>query len=245
MPTKTAESKAPVMSRRDRVRVETTAEIKQRALAEMREHGLESLSMREVSRQMGMSASALYRYFASRTDLLSALIVDGFDSLATALEAAYTEAQDLPSAVDVCLAVGHAHRAWALENPTAYKLIYASALPDYRGTPETTAAAGRAVGVLMRVMVDLVDQDLIDLPRIEAETSADLTAQLSEWEDAGAEQVPLAARAAAMRWWATLHGLIHLEMNEQFPSSLMHSAALFESVLRAATTGLGRPAQAS
>jgi len=177
-----------------------------------------------------------------RAALLSALIVDGFDSLATALDAAYTEARARASAVDVCLAVGHAHRTWALENPTAYALIYATSLPDYQGTPETTAASGRAAGVLMRVMVDLIDQDLVDLPRITAETSDELAAQLAEWDDAGADSVPLAGRAAAMRWWATLHGLIHLEMNNQFPQPLKHSAALFDSVLRAATTGLGPPA---
>ncbi|WP_375502006.1 TetR/AcrR family transcriptional regulator [uncultured Jatrophihabitans sp.] len=95
-----------VVPRRERLRIETTAEIKQRAWASMAEVGTDALSLRAVARQMGMAPSALYRYFASRNDLLTALIIDGFTGLAGALRKAFDEScRRGDGAADVWLAV--------------------------------------------------------------------------------------------------------------------------------------------
>ena len=47
-----------------------------------------NLSLRAVARDMGMVSSALYRYFASRDDLLTALILDAYNAIGEAAEAA-------------------------------------------------------------------------------------------------------------------------------------------------------------
>ena len=78
---------------RERVRAELTAEITDAARRQLAEVGAAALSLRAVARELGMASSAVYRYFPSRDDLLTRLIIDGYDDLGAAAEAA-----DLPSA---------------------------------------------------------------------------------------------------------------------------------------------------
>ncbi|GAB3826539.1 TetR/AcrR family transcriptional regulator [Kribbella italica] len=73
---------------RDRARAELTQEIKDTARRQLATDGAERLSLRAVSRELGMVSSALYRYFPSRDDLLTALIIDAYDALGSAVEKA-------------------------------------------------------------------------------------------------------------------------------------------------------------
>src|SRR5688500_20157242 len=92
---------------RERVRAELTAEITAAARRQLAEVGAAGLSLRAVAREVGMASSAVYRYFASRDELLTRLITDGYDALGAAAEAA-----DDPSAAprERWLAVGRAVR---------------------------------------------------------------------------------------------------------------------------------------
>ena len=69
---------------RDRVRAELTAEITAVARRQLAEVGAAGLSLRAVAREVGMASSAVYRYFASRDELLTRLITDGYDALGAA-----------------------------------------------------------------------------------------------------------------------------------------------------------------
>ena len=71
----------PAPSIRARVRAEMIDEIKTVARRHLATDGA-NLSLRAVARDMGMVSSALYRYFASRDDLLTALIIDAYDKVA-------------------------------------------------------------------------------------------------------------------------------------------------------------------
>ena len=77
-----------VSTARERVRAELTAEITDAARRQLAEVGAAALSLRAVARELGMASSALYRYFPSRDDLLTRLIIDGYDALGAAAEAA-------------------------------------------------------------------------------------------------------------------------------------------------------------
>ena len=70
------------MSRRDRMRDLTIAEIKATARQQMAESGTAGVSLSAIARTMEISAPALYRYFASRDDLVTALIADAYNDLA-------------------------------------------------------------------------------------------------------------------------------------------------------------------
>src|SRR3954471_18741253 len=104
---------------RARARMELTNEIKEAARRQLREVGAGGLSLRAVARELGMVSSAVYRYFPSRDDLLTALIVDAYDSVADAAE----EAEAAVPRGDVAarwMATCRAVRLWAVANPQEY-----------------------------------------------------------------------------------------------------------------------------
>jgi AcrR family transcriptional regulator len=108
---------------RARVRAEMTEEIKAIARRQLAEQGASNLSLRAVAREVGLVSSAVYRYFASRDELLTALIMDAYNSLGEAAEQADAgvERGDLIGRFEaVCRAV----RQWALDNPHEFALTY-------------------------------------------------------------------------------------------------------------------------
>ena len=78
----------PPTTARERARAELTTEITDRARAQLATVGAAGLSLRAVARELGMASSAVYRYFPSRDELLTRLIIDGYDALGAAAEAA-------------------------------------------------------------------------------------------------------------------------------------------------------------
>src|ERR1700704_232657 len=68
-------------SRRDRLRAQTLAEIREHGVAQLAEGGPAALSLTGIAKAMGMSGPALYRYFASRDDLLVALVEESYEDL--------------------------------------------------------------------------------------------------------------------------------------------------------------------
>ncbi|HVT66303.1 MAG TPA: helix-turn-helix domain-containing protein, partial [Trebonia sp.] len=73
---------------RERARAELTREIKEEARRQLAAVGADGLSLRAVARELGMVSSALYRYYPSRDDLLTALIIDAYNALGDAAERA-------------------------------------------------------------------------------------------------------------------------------------------------------------
>src|SRR5690348_15569859 len=126
---------------RARVRAEMIDEIKATARRHLAVDGA-NLSLRAVARDLGMVSSAFYRYFASRDDLLTALIIDAYDALGDAAERAEAAADraDLRGRwLTTCRAV----RGWALDHPPEYALIYGSPVPGYRAPQDTIPPATR------------------------------------------------------------------------------------------------------
>ena len=75
-------------TRRERLREATRDEIKAAARQQMKAEGSAAISLRAIARDLGMTAPALYRYYNSRDDLITALIVDAYTSQADWLERA-------------------------------------------------------------------------------------------------------------------------------------------------------------
>ncbi len=71
---------------RERARAELTLEIKEEARRQLAATGADGLSLRAVAKELGMVSSALYRYYPSRDDLLTALIIDAYNALGAAAE---------------------------------------------------------------------------------------------------------------------------------------------------------------
>lgn len=146
---------------RARVRAELTREIADVARRHLASGGAASLSLRAVARELGMASSAVYRYYPSRDDLLTALIVDAYDALGEAAERADATCapHDLRGRWH---ATCSAARDWALAHPHEYGLLYGSPVPGY-AAPETTIGPAARVGEqLARVVARGVRHGVVD-----------------------------------------------------------------------------------
>lgn len=134
------------------MRAEMTEEIKAVARRHLATDGA-NLSLRAVARDMGMASSAVYRYFASRDDLLTALIIEAYDAVGEAAERAAAAARDAGFA-DQLVAVGHAVREWALAEPHQWALIYGSPVPGYQAPQDTIGPATRVIFQIAAIVRD-------------------------------------------------------------------------------------------
>ncbi|GGL10829.1 TetR family transcriptional regulator [Sphaerisporangium melleum] len=138
---------------RERVRAELIGEIKAVARRHLAVEGAAGLSLRAVARELGMVSSAIYRYFPSRDDLLTALIIEAFDAVGTAVEQA-DAACPREHHLDRWMASCRAIRTWALANPHEYALIHGTPVPGYVAPQDTVAAAARDGIVLTGIVRD-------------------------------------------------------------------------------------------
>jgi len=129
------------------------AEIKTIARRHLETDGA-NLSLRAVARDMGMVSSALYRYFASRDDLLTALILDAYNALGEAAEAADAAVTDRSQLRARWLATARGIRGWALRTPAEYALLFGTPVPGYAAPADTITAATRTPVVLIRILAD-------------------------------------------------------------------------------------------
>jgi AcrR family transcriptional regulator len=126
---------------RARVRAEMTEEIKAVARRHLASDGA-NLSLRAVAREVGLASSAVYRYFASRDELLTALIIEAYDAVGAAAERA---AAGVADPYDRFLALTHAVRDWAVADPHQWALIYGSPVPGYQAPQDTIGPATRVI----------------------------------------------------------------------------------------------------
>ncbi|SQD97232.1 MULTISPECIES: TetR/AcrR family transcriptional regulator [unclassified Parafrankia] len=225
--------------RRERVRQATIEEIKAAAHAQLAEHGTAALSLRAVARAMGMTPSALYRYFDSRAALISVLAQDAYASLADALEAAFATAPTDDQAVRWLL-VARAHRQWAKDSPTEYTLIFGPQPTDLTDHSEALInELERSVAVMFRCMAEAIAAGDIDPSVLEVELSPGLREQLLAWDCA---DLSPAGTAACMSVWTQLHGLIALELFGHMPEPLAGSQELFDQQMLGALDRAGHRA---
>ncbi|WP_344666204.1 TetR-like C-terminal domain-containing protein [Catenulispora yoronensis] len=129
------------------------AEIKRVALVHLERDG-SALSLRGVARDMKMVSSAIYRYFPSRDELLTALIIDAYTSLADAADAADGNVDRREAYLARWFSVGHTIRNWALAHPAEYALIYGSPIPGYKAPMDTVPPAARTLIALGRCIAE-------------------------------------------------------------------------------------------
>jgi len=218
---------------RERARAETIEQIKQIARGHLAVDG-PNLSLRAVARDLGVVSSAVYRYFASRDELLTALIVDGYDALAQAVEEAEA-AVPRRNVAGRWLAFGHAAREWALEQPHEYALLYGTPVPGYTAPADT---ADRPLLVLLGLLADAVERGAVELPsdRIAAAVRAEVAALAGS---PGFEGVPVNLVARALTVWAQLHGTLGFEVFGHFPYAIDDPDAYFDHQLRVMARHLG------
>lgn len=216
-----------MVSARERVRAEVTAEITDAARRQLGDVGAAALSLRAVARDVGMVSSAVYRYFPSRDELLTRLIIDGYDALGAAAEAA-----DDPSATprERWLAVCRAVRTWALAHPHEYALLYGSPVPGYSAPTDTVPAAARVGVVLGRILGDAARAGA--LPEGTGERDAGLVSD-DAVDVLGGDHPALdePVRVRALLAWSSVYGTISFELFGHFVGSVEDGERYFDRAM--------------
>ncbi|GAA3140922.1 TetR/AcrR family transcriptional regulator [Streptomyces echinatus] len=219
---------------RARARQEVTAAIKEAARRQLAEEGAAKLSLRAVARELGMVSSALYRYFPSRDDLLTALIIDAYDSLGAASERARDAACDVPPPAR-WIAVCETVRGWALAHPHEYALIYGSPVPGY-SAPDTTVRAAARVGL---VLIGIVRDAHLGPGLAGLSVPAGLRPEAERMAADLAPDLPPEAAVALVAAWAQLFGLVGFEIFGQFNRVVEDREAFFRHAAGRLAEGVG------
>ncbi|MGE4480268.1 TetR/AcrR family transcriptional regulator [Acidocella sp.] len=121
--------------------------------------GFGNVSMHSIARELGWSATALYRYFANKEAILAAARTVALDKLSATLEAAIAGPGD---GWEISRNVGDAYVAFAFENPDAYRLIFSLNQPDPADYPEFAGALARAQGNMTRYVARMIAEGGLD-----------------------------------------------------------------------------------
>ncbi|GAA0939558.1 TetR/AcrR family transcriptional regulator [Pseudonocardia zijingensis] len=210
---------------RARVRAELTREIVESARRQLATEGAAGLSLRAVARELGMASSAVYRYFSSRDELLTALIIDAYDALGAAAEKAESAVprDDLRGRWRAaCVAA----REWALAHPHEYALVYGSPVPGYAAPQDTIGPASRVAVLLCRVVSDAAAAGAID-----PEPDGAAAAALIEPGVAEGLGLPPGLGPRVVAAWSGLYGAIGFELFGQTHGVVADHARYFDATV--------------
>lgn len=222
------------MGKRQQTRERIERQIIELGRAHLATDGAAGLSLRAVARDLGMVSSAVYRYVANRDELLTLLLVDGYTELADAVEKARDAAPTRWR--DRLAAIARAARAWAVQQPTGWALLYGSPVPGYQAPRDRTVGPGtRVIGALLDVVAegiasgDIAPTSKITVPQ---QLSQDFDGVRAEFDFAADDD--LVARCLTL--WAALIGAISLEVFGQHgPDTFAEPAAVFDAQLELLT----------
>jgi AcrR family transcriptional regulator len=218
-----ASTSAP--SRRDRLRAQTLAEIREHGFAQLADGGPAALSLTGIAKAMGMSGPALYRYFASRDDLLVALVEESYEDLADTLtEVAYRGRSGTPE--ERLRAALNGTRQWALRQPHRYRLVFGSSYGSGELDPHRIIPpAQRAMEIVLAALSGLGPAE-----RAATVSDSELRRELVHWGN-GSEDSPHDPRVLflGLLAWTRIHGVISLEIEGFFEQIGIEPARIFQA----------------
>ena len=180
---------------------------------QMLESGVgEGLSLRELARQVGVSANAPYRHFPNKDALLLAMIAEGFNRFSAAqVNASMAALQRQESPAECFMAAGQAYIQFARDNPKLFRLMF-SAFAAANVSEEKSCAANSAYANLHAGMAAAVGKPIND-PRV---------------------------TLAAIHAWGLVHGLSQLILDHQFDNKSDDVDQLIRDVLTQSRDLAGR-----
>ena len=217
-----------VLTRRERLRAEALEEIRRHGYDQIAAGGPTALSLNGIAKAMGMSGPAMYRYFASRDELLVTLVTESFEDLAMALEAAADAARNAPPEKRL-RAVLNAYRHWARSSPHRYRLVFGSTYGTGELDPDRIIpAAGRSMAVLLAGLDDLAPGE--PGPKIR---SAALRRQVQRWGKvrAGGQLGDPGVLLLGLLGWSRIHGIVSLEIEGFYDQVGVDPGLLYEAEL--------------
>ncbi|MCG7596703.1 TetR/AcrR family transcriptional regulator [Mycobacterium sp. PSTR-4-N] len=221
------------MGKREDSRAKVEARIVEIGRRHLITDGAAGLSLRAVARDLGMVSSAVYRYVASRDELLTLLLIDAYTELADAVDEAHRSAG--PDWRTQLAAVARAARTWALEQPACWALLYGSPVPGYHAPAERTVGPGtRVIGTLFGILDDAVAAGAIAGPTTPAPQP--LSSDFGKLKAEFGVTLDDATLGRCFLLWAALVGAISLEVFGQYGAdTLTDPAMLFDTQVQLLT----------
>ena len=244
--------KAQPLSRRDRLRAATKDEIIQTARRLVVHDGPESVSLRAIAREMGMTAPGLYRYFTSHEELVRHVCADIFTELAGDLYRAIKDAdeqfwtsigadpldhdctpeQRREKLTGKMVAACREFRRWALNHPSEFAVIFGAPLPGIDDGRYDIAdeCALQFAGTFFALFLELWNQIRFAVPEPD-EIDPGLREQLVRYRDALGADLPAGAMLTFLRCWTLLYGAVSMEVFGHLGFALDDASAMFEITL--------------
>ena len=192
-------------TRREKRRSATLHDIKAAAWKQVAEFGAASLSLRAIAREMQITAPALYRYYKDRDALVTALLIDAFDSFSNALEVA-RDGYEADDHTGRFRAICKAYFQWAVGDPQKYLFLFGTPSPGYRFTEQLGSSAQRSFLILQGVVGDayVAGKVVGELTALRMPTS--LKSQYDALKRMGLPYVPVVTHLA-LAMWSMMHGM--------------------------------------
>jgi AcrR family transcriptional regulator len=131
------------------------AELLASAIDQLRETGVEDLSLRALARAIGVSQTAPYRHFGDKSELLAAMATYGYRDLLDALRQAGAATGDCPQ--EQLFAFAHAYVDYAARNPQLFKLMFGPAVQPTVKYPELREASRDTLQLVQDILQRGVD----------------------------------------------------------------------------------------
>jgi AcrR family transcriptional regulator len=173
-----------------------------------------------------MVSSAVYRYFASRDDLLTRLIIDSYNRMGAAVERADSTVRRSDHRKR-WKAITTALRQWAVEHPAEYALLFGTPVPGYAAPRDTVGPASRYTAVLLRLLIDVEESGHRPVERVPAKLRHDF-AELRIQLPAPANDTLM---MRGMTAWVNVMGAISLESFGHVRNVFESPAAFFDAVV--------------
>ena len=214
---------ATTPSRRERLRAQTLAEIREHAYAQIARGGPAALSLNGIAKAMGMSGPALYRYFASRDELMATLVTESYEDLADTVDAAIEQTRQ-NSGERRLRSVTGAVREWALGAPHRYRLVFGSTYGSGELDPERVIpAAHRPMSAILAALSDIGSGH-------DSVGDGVLRRQLRRWaQNTGEAHDDTSVLLLGLTAWTRMHGILSLEIEGFFTQMGIDSGRLYQA----------------
>jgi AcrR family transcriptional regulator len=180
----------------------------QAAVRTIQKHGFDALTLRAVGAELGVSRSALYRHFADKSALLTAVAAEGFRMLRLDLRTAWEAGGKGSAGFE---AMGEAYVRFAVSNPWHYRVMFGGGFELDAGDAELAEEGDGAFRALLDALVEQQAQGLAR--RDDPQTQANFV-------------------------WAVVHGIAMLAIDGSFEHRGADVAALTRYAVERLRTGI-------
>ncbi|MDQ1234201.1 AcrR family transcriptional regulator [Paenibacillus sp. SORGH_AS306] len=125
------------------------------------EGGVTGLDLRKVARKAGVSHAAPYRHFEDKSDLIAAVIEEGFSQLHDSLQRAVNMSE--ANTIDQLQNISLAYVEFTVKNPWSVREMFSGLTIDHNMYPSLYATSKKVFGLIENVIVSGQESGILNL----------------------------------------------------------------------------------